>query len=581
MLNAGNYRIVRFIAAGGFGCTYEAEHVLLEKRVAIKEFFMQGYCNRDADTRHVTVAAQTMHEMVDKYKRKFIGEARALSDLHHEGIVSVSNVFEENGTAYFVMDYVDGQSLAGLCKNGPLPEKHALFYIRQVCEALVYVHDHNRLHLDLKPGNIMVKPDGRTVLIDFGASKQYDIESGENTTTLLGYTPGYAPLEQMNRNVQQFFPATDIYALGATLYCLLTGHTPQSPADRLNDEESLALPDGISTATRHAVERALEIRKKDRPQSVREFIALLDAAVKPQPAPEPPAPVSRPDKRFAIILVVSIVFGIVLIILFAKGCSTAGGDDNKEQVETIANEGDEHPEPKVVNSERDKAYIANGVSFTMKYVAGGSFTMGATSEQQDPYDDETPTHAVTLSDYYIGETEVTQELWAAVMGSNPSYFTGNMQRPVEQVSWDDCQTFIQKLNRLTGANFRLPTEAEWEFAARGGRNSRGYQYSGSSNLGDVAWYRDNSSSTTHPVKTKSPNELGIYDMSGNVWEWCQDWYGPYSSSSQTDPTGPSSGSDRVYRGGSWISFARNCRSANRNFNSPSYWFNYLGLRLVL
>ena len=582
MLNAGNYRIVRFIAAGGFGCTYEAEHVLLEKRVAIKEFFMQGYCNRDADTRHVTVAAQTMHEMVDKYKRKFIGEARALSDLHHEGIVSVSNVFEENGTAYFVMDYVDGQSLAGLCKNGPLPEKHALFYIRQVCEALVYVHDHNRLHLDLKPGNIMVKPDGRTVLIDFGASKQYDIESGENTTTLLGYTPGYAPLEQMNRNVQQFFPATDIYALGATLYCLLTGHTPQSPADRLNDEESLALPDGISTATRHAVERALEIRKKDRPQSVREFIALLDAAVKPQPAPEPPAPVSRPDKRFAIILVVSIVFGIVLIILFAKGCSTAGGDDNKEQVETIANEGDEHPEPKVVNSERDKAYIANGVSFTMKYVAGGSFTMGATSEQQDPYDDETPTHAVTLSDYYIGETEVTQELWAAVMGSNPSYFTGNMQRPVEQVSWDDCQTFIQKLNRLTGANFRLPTEAEWEFAARGGRNSRGYQYSGSSNLGDVAWYdEDFETGTTHPVKTKSPNELGIYDMSGNVWEWCQDWYGPYSSSSQTDPTGPSSGSDRVYRGGSWISFARNCRSANRNFNSPSYWFNYLGLRLVL
>ena len=445
MLNAGNYRIVRFIAAGGFGCTYEAEHVLLEKRVAIKEFFMQGYCNRDADTRHVTVAAQTMHEMVDKYKRKFIGEARALSDLHHEGIVSVSNVFEENGTAYFVMDYVDGQSLAGLCKNGPLPEKHALFYIRQVCEALVYVHEHNRLHLDLKPGNIMVKPDGRTVLIDFGASKQYDIASGENTTTLLGYTPGYAPLEQMNRNVQQFFPATDIYALGATLYCLLTGHTPQSPADRLNDEEDdLALPTNISVATRHAVERALEIRKKDRPQSVCEFMALLDAAVKPQPAPQPPAPQPAPEpefttetiisgdrqkksyKRFAIILVVSIVVGIALIILFAKGCSIAGGGSDEEKVVTVVNDGD------------DKIYTIDGVSFTMKPVAGGTFTMGATSEQQDPEDWEKPTHTVTLSDYYIGETEVTQELWAAVMGDNPSHFTGNMQRPVEQVSWDDC-----------------------------------------------------------------------------------------------------------------------------------------------
>ena len=301
MLRGDAYRIVRFIAAGGFGCTYEAEHVLLEKRVAIKEFFMQGYCNRDADTRHVTVAAQTMHEMVDKYKRKFIGEAKALSSLHHEGIVSVSDVFEENGTAYFVMDYVDGQSLAGLCKNGPLPEKHALFYIRQVCEALAYVHDHNRLHLDLKPGNIMVKSDGRTVLIDFGASKQYDIESGENTTTLLGYTPGYAPLEQTQGDVRQFLPSTDIYALGATLYCLLTGRAPQSPANRLNDEEDdLALPTNISAATRHAVERALEIRKKDRPQSVREFIALLDAAVKAEPIQSDVVPKPAPVKAKAV-----------------------------------------------------------------------------------------------------------------------------------------------------------------------------------------------------------------------------------------------------------------------------------------
>ncbi|MDD5779536.1 MAG: formylglycine-generating enzyme family protein [Bacteroidales bacterium] len=230
----------------------------------------------------------------------------------------------------------------------------------------------------------------------------------------------------------------------------------------------------------------------------------------------------------------------------------------------------------------DKVIIANGVSFTMKPVAGGTFTMGATSEQHDPDDDERPTHSVTLSDYYIGETEVTQELWTAVMGDNPSHFTENMQRPVEQVSWNDCQTFIQKLNELTGANFRLPTEAEWEFAARGGRNSRGYQYSGSSNLDDVAWYDGNSSSTTHPVKTKSPNELGIYDMSGNVWEWCQDWYGNYSSSSQTNPTGPSTGSNRVCRGGCWANLARYCRSAYRfKSGTPGRRDYILGLRLAL
>ena len=240
-----------------------------------------------------------------------------------------------------------------------------------------------------------------------------------------------------------------------------------------------------------------------------------------------------------------------------------------------------HPKPSVVSEGRNKVYTIEGVSFKMIAVEGGTFTMGATSEQQNPDRNEKPTHRVTLSDYYIGDTEVTQELWAAVMGSNPSYFTGNMQRPVEKVSWEDCQTFIQKLNRLTGANFRLPTEAEWEFAARGGRSSRGYQYSGSSNLGEVAWYDDNSSSTTHPVKKKSPNELGIYDMSGNVWEWCQDWYGSYSSSSQTNPTGPSTDSNRVIRGGSWYSFARHCRSAARGFNTPSIRNFLLGLRLAL
>ena len=241
------------------------------------------------------------------------------------------------------------------------------------------------------------------------------------------------------------------------------------------------------------------------------------------------------------------------------------------------------PKPSVMDKGGNKEYTVNGVRFKMIAVAGGTFTMGATSEQQNYDNDEKQTHTVTLSDYYIGETEVTQELWAAVMGSNPSWFSGNMQRPVEYVSWDDCQTFIQKLNRLTGANFRLPTEAEWEFAARGGRNSRGYQYSGSSNLDDVAWYTYNSSDTTHPVKTKSPNELGIYDMSGNVWEWCQDWYSSsyYSSSPQNNPTGPSSGSYRVFRGGSWFNYARDCRSANRSSRTPVFRHYNLGLRLVL
>ena len=223
----------------------------------------------------------------------------------------------------------------------------------------------------------------------------------------------------------------------------------------------------------------------------------------------------------------------------------------------------------------------NGVTFTMISVEGGSFVMGATSEQgSDAYNDEKPAHQVTLNDFYIGKYEVTQELWTAVMGSNPSSFTGT-NLPVESVSWDDCQTFISKLNELTGKTFRLPTEAEWEYAARGGNKSKGYKYSGSNTIDDVAWYSSNSSSKTHEVGTKAPNELGIYDMSGNVYEWCSDWYGSYSTSAQVDPTGPSTGSYRVLRGGRWSNNARYCRVSNRGNDTPSNRYYGSGFRLVL
>ena len=225
--------------------------------------------------------------------------------------------------------------------------------------------------------------------------------------------------------------------------------------------------------------------------------------------------------------------------------------------------------------------VKDGISIEMVKVEAGTFMMGATSEMKDPYYWEKPVHQVTLTnDYYMGKYEVTQALWQAVMGNNPSHFKGD-NLPVEKVSWNDCQEFISKLNSLTGRKFRLPTEAEWEYAARGGKKSRGYQYSGSRKISDVAWYDGNSGSKTHPVGTKQANELGIYDMSGNVYEWCQDWHGSYSSSSQTNPTGSDSGSSRVIRGGCWRSYALNCRLSFRfNITPDDYLYN-LGLRLVL
>ena len=225
--------------------------------------------------------------------------------------------------------------------------------------------------------------------------------------------------------------------------------------------------------------------------------------------------------------------------------------------------------------------VKDGISIDMVKVEAGTFMMGATPEMEKPDSDEKPLHQVTLTnDYYMGKYEVTQALWQAVMGSNPSYFKGD-NLPVEQVSWKDCQKFISKLNKMTGRKFRLPTEAEWEYAARGGKKSRSYQYSGSSNISDVAWYDGNSGSKPHPVGTKQANELGIYDMSGNVYEWCSDWYGSYSSSSQTNPTGADSGSCRVFRGGCWINFARRCRLSYRDHNTPDERFYDLGLRLSL
>ena len=233
------------------------------------------------------------------------------------------------------------------------------------------------------------------------------------------------------------------------------------------------------------------------------------------------------------------------------------------------------PAPRRNSSTTGLSAELNKLINNMVYVSGGTFIMGG-----DDSSDQMPTHSVTLSSYYICKYEVTQALWRAVMGSNPSNFKGN-NLPVENVSWYDCQTFIKRLNSYTGRNFRLPTEAEWEFAARGGNYSRHYKYSGSNYIDDVAWYIDNSNKRPHPVGTKQANELGLYDMSGNVGEWCSDRDGSYSSYSQTNPTGPNSGSFRVHRGGFWRYNARYCRTPERNSNTPDYCVNTIGLRLIL
>ena len=237
-------------------------------------------------------------------------------------------------------------------------------------------------------------------------------------------------------------------------------------------------------------------------------------------------------------------------------------------------------------------YTVNGVSFQMVEVEGGTFKMGVDSVAYETglaNIDELPAHEVTVSTFSIAETEVTQELWQAVMDTNPSNFTDDPQRPVENVSWEDCQEFINRLNALTGMNFRLPTEAEWEYAANGGNMGTGTLYSGSEDISNVAWYYSNSYVVgsgspdygTHAVATKEANELGLFDMTGNVFEWCSDWYGTYNEEPQTDPAGPEAGIQRVVRGGSWISTSRDSRNTSRNGEAPANRGFNIGLRLAL
>ena len=302
------------------------------------------------------------------------------------------------------------------------------------------------------------------------------------------------------------------------------------------------------------------------------------------------------------------VWSVLMTMMLSFGIMSCGEEDPTE-------------EPNSSPSALDKTDIFTTLVYDdMVYVEGGTFTMGAQSSSSsssnydsDAYSDESPVHQVTLSDFYIGKYEVTQQLWEYVMkysgttadgssmsayasdvwlGTNPSSSYGvGIYYPAYYVSWEDIvNIFIPRLNRITGKTFRLPTEAEWEYAARGGNKSKGYKYSGSNTIGDVAWYNDNAYSLgygtpdygTHQVGSKLPNELGIYDMSGNVWEWCSDWFSSsyYSSTPSANPTGPTTGSNRVRRGGCWYNHAQNCRVSYRYSCIPENRDSYLGFRLV-
>ena len=594
LLQGGKYKIEAPLGGGSFGITYLATARFItqgglgamevETKVAIKEFFMHEVNVRDRDGRSVEGSSSSVFT---NYRHRFRREAENLAKLDHPNIIRVYDVFDENGTTYYSMEYVEGLTLdAYIQQHHPLPEADAVAILGRVCSALSFMHSQRMLHLDLKPKNIMCSTKGEVFLIDFGLSKQFGANGEpESSTTIGAGTPGYAPLEQANPIKDGTFPATlDIYALGATIYKTLTGQRPPVATDVLNEGFPLEplVQHHRSPSLIKVIACCMSPMRKDRYQTVADLLRAYPALAVEDEKTE--FKEVKEDTE-ATILNNNTGRQINLSHCSNKQC----GKEIPSDAQFCPYCGTAVAKPGKSAAANKLDFTVNGVTFTMVCVEGGTFMMGATAEQTGAYNSEKPAHQVTLSPYYIGQTEVTQALWKAVMGETPTsdddqwepeYGLGD-NYPAYNISYNDVLSFISKLNSLTGRTFRMPTEAEWEYAARGGNKSKGYRYSGGNTLDNVGWYRDNRKEPkSHPVSQKTANELGLYDMSGNIYEWCSDWYDDYSPSPQTNPKGPSSGSFRVLRGGSWCYDATRCRVAYRSSTWPSDRYFHIGVRLA-
>ena len=332
----GKYELMKFLGKGGFGITYLGRHILLNKYVAIKEYFPKDNFRRESNGIQVSYSDKSVAR---RNIEKFLKEAKTMAELNHEGVVKVNDVFEENNTAYYVMDYMEGKSLE---EQLPIAQEQALAYIKQAAEALQYVHTKGILHLDIKPANIMINQSGKAVLIDFGISKHYDSEGKGTSLSTQGYSSGYSPIEQMTPGgLKQFTPPTDIYALGATLYKIISGTTPPASTD-LADEETLSRPENMSREVFGFINKCMQQKRKDRPQTMSEVLGLIEAlsGEKPKPKPTPPKPKPEPKPRliiepdpdpnpdqriFRIIaMVVLIIAVVVAVVMLVKDCSGGG-----------------------------------------------------------------------------------------------------------------------------------------------------------------------------------------------------------------------------------------------------------------
>jgi len=527
---AGQYRIIGDgpLGRGGMGEVWKAEDSELNNtRVAIK--VLPEAIARDPGA-------------VENLRR----EALIGCQLTHANICRLFGLRSDGALKFIVMEYVEGKTLAEVLAARP---DHRMAWedlqpvARQVAAALDYAHAASYtdaagrkvrgvLHRDLKPANIMVTADGAAKLMDFGIAR----EIHSTMTRLTGrrsLTPLYASPEQFRGEAMS--AASDVYSFASVLYECLAGLPLVSP-DGDVEYQVLRKPieplPGQAEAVNRGLALALSKDPAERPKSADWLVNILAGLIT---GPGDVISVARPKKTMA-----------------APG-------------------------------QREEITLDLGGGVTMKciLVPAGKFMMGSAKSETDRHSDEGPQHEVTITKpFYMAATEVTQEQYQRIMGTNPSHFKG-AKNPVECVSWDDAAEFCRRLSERTGKTVRLPTEAEWEYACRAGSTTRYCFGDADEGLGEYAWHSANSGTTTHPVGHKKSNAWGLYDMHGNVWEWCADWYGDYPKGAVTDPQGPASGAFRVLRGGSWDGSLDGCRSASRFDTAPGYRFYFYGFRVVV
>lgn len=558
------YHIEKMLGHGAFGITYlvntsvsmqgQLGTIHTGVKVALKEFYMEKEMKRVGSELTIISPDSNVQVYADKFRR----EARKLAMLSHPNIVRVLEVFEANNTIYYSMEYLpDGNLNSYVNKKGGLPEKEAIGCIRQIGSALSYLHTNKMLHLDVKPANVMRIESSNTLkIIDFGLSKRFAENGDPETSANLGFgTPGYASLEQVDGNIDhEFAPELDVYAIGATYYKILTGVTPNSAIDVLNRGLNTMplVKKNVSQKSIDAIKAAMEPTKAKRLNSIESFIEMLPRVDDPTLFLEKKIYSVWLTTVLPIVAAVAILLGFVFFI-----------------------------HSKTETKDTEAVIIDPNFEIEMMKVEGGTFTMGCVDKDNPDVDeDEGPLRTVTLSTFYIGKYEVTEAQWQAVMDEKDINSSKNARLPVSNVSWDDLQIFIERLNKKTGRRFRLPTEAEWEYAARGGIKGRGSFIFGGDSIVECAWIESNSGARLHSVGQRKPNELGIYDMGGNVWEYCSDWYGPYRGDNLKNPKGAKKGSNRVIRGGCWQSSAQSCRATYRQDDLLSLPTPAIGFRLV-